>query len=164
MRRLSVALSTLLLAFTLAGCGLGNATTMTQSMGGVGNGSDTEIGSMKVEDITVVVGADGIGITATAINQSLTPDQLLSVKIDGVQSVLANNGIAAAAIDIKGHAAVRIGFIDGFSATQGSNPTVIAGQYTPVYFHFAEAGGVTVNALVVAKSDYYSDVITTPVA
>ncbi|MEY2634531.1 MAG: hypothetical protein RIS75_471, partial [Actinomycetota bacterium] len=89
MRLISRGIVVVALAATLSSCGLGTLQTQTAGMEPVGNGVDTAVGDLKVQDVTLVTnGAGVVSLVASIVNPTLDADAVIGVQINGVDALL----------------------------------------------------------------------------
>lgn len=148
----------LIAAISLSGCAIADAQPDTATMKPFGNGVDTAVGELLVQDTTVVIHDDGTAVlTVTAINQGDVADELLEVTVDGDVAAISPDSV----VDPDG-GVLRIGYnSDYFAEVVGSS--LVAGTHVDVSYRFKKAGTVTVNALVVEPLGEYALVTPQPV-
>jgi hypothetical protein len=151
---LTLALAAML---SLSGCAIADQIPDTASMKPFGNGADTRIGELLVQDNTVVLFEDGTAaLTSTVVSQSDVADSLISVSINNSAADLdATRLVPAGGI-------YRIGYNSEHFA-QTAVYGVEVGEYVPVTYSFQNAGDVTVNVLVVAPIGEYAMVTPRPI-
>ena len=132
----------------LAGCwqGFGANTTMQNSMNS-GNGTQEIVGSLRVENATIVRNEAGRASLVMAVfNQGDAPDTLAAVSVDGqpitaAPVVIEPGSFATFGYGAEGAPAEHFLLIDGF-------PTP-AGSYSTVSLAFATNGVTEFTSLVV---------------
>lgn len=146
------------LLLSLSGCAIADQIPDTASMKPFGNGADTAIGELLVQDSTIVLFEDGTAaLTSTVVSQSADSDSLISVTINNSAADLDATRL------IPAGGTYRIGYnSEHYAQTQIYGVEV--GQYVPVTYDFQNAGEVTVNVLVVAPVGEYAMVTPRPVA
>jgi hypothetical protein len=153
-RRAVAALAVCLVAvLPTAGCYQGfEGTVNTQEP--TGNGTDFVVGTLKVQDTTLVADT-ATGRTAsllmTIINEGDQPDALTGVTVGGTRATLRTAPLAVA----PGATAV----VGGTSPNQVlvTGLQVPAGSYADVTVEFRSAGSDTRRVLVVPAVGYYAD-------
>ena len=144
----------------LAGCwqGFGASTTMQNSMNS-GNGTQEIVGSLRVENATIVRNEAGRASLVMAVfNQGDAPDTLAAVSVDGqpiaaAPVVIEPGSFATFGYGAEGAPAEHFLLIDGF-------PTP-AGSYSTVSLAFATNGITEFTSLVVPDVGYYAGYVPT---
>ncbi|MEN9693339.1 MAG: hypothetical protein RLZZ330_983 [Actinomycetota bacterium] len=161
MRRISIILTSLLLAFSLSACGYG-AVPETATMGPAGNGADAVIGDLKVQEVLVINDGTNAVLTAVIVNTSDEPDTLLgaSSDYDLLNMVDTSTGVAVKTqgFEIAPKSTLTLSFTAPFSAVFNVADIPAVGEDVKVNFAFARNGFVKVRALVFANTDYYESV------
>lgn len=163
-RRLArnVALVATVVAVTplLAGCwqGLGASTTMQNSMNS-GNGTQTIVGSLRIENATVVRNEAGTASLVMAVfNQGDAPDTLAGVSVDG-------QPISVPPVVIEPGSYATFGY--GAEGAPIANAVIIeslttpAGAYSTVSLAFTTNGITEFTSLVVPDVGYYAGYVPT---
>jgi hypothetical protein len=153
--RVFAALAVSLLAvLPAAGCYQGfNGTVNSQDP--TGNGTDFEVGALRVQNTTLVADASGSGSAAlvmTIINDGAADDALVSASIESVGA-----GAAEGPIQVAAGSAVKVGGPGGDPAIAFVGLTQPAGTYADVTVTFRDAGSATVPIALVPGSGYYED-------
>ena len=144
----------------LAGCwqGFGASTTMQNSMNS-GNGTQEIVGSLRVENATIVRNEAGRASLVMAVfNQGDAPDTLAAVSVDGqpinaAPVVIEPGSFATFGYGAEGAPAENLLLIEGF-------PTP-AGSYSTVSLAFATNGVTEFTSLVVPDVGYYAGYVPT---
>lgn len=161
MRRISIIITSLLLAFSLSACGYGS-TPETAKMGPAGNGADAVIGTIKVQEVLVINDGTNAVLTAVIVNTSDQEETLLGASVDYHLLNLVDTSSGAAvkndAFLIAPKSSLTLSFAGPYGAifNQADIPTV--GEDVKVNFAFAENGFVDVRALVFANTEYYASI------
>ncbi len=159
MRKALTVFSALALSLTLSSCGLGNAVPQTIEMGGVGNGVDAAAGAIAIQDTTLVYDGSSLGLVASLVNRSLDADSLEGIGVNGELLVLAQNDVPLTmGATVPARNTLRFGHESEFSATLVGDFT--PGTYATVEYVLAAGGSVTKRVLIVEKTGFYSDVVT----
>lgn len=155
MRRLTILL---LSGILLTACGYGNALPPTATMSPFGNGKDTKVGDLLIQDITVVTNLDASfsGLSLSVINNTLAADRLIGAIIGDTELQLSNNEIAVLNLEVPARSTLRLGHSSTLKAL--GQPELSIGSYINVGLVFANAGIVETRALVVTNTGIYSDV------
>ena len=156
---LAAALVTLSTALT--GCYSGfHATTNMESVTNSSNGTQTQIGPIRIENATLVLGP-AVSKTATLlttfVNQGPS-DTLMYAEING-KPVYVTPG----ATELKAGAAVSFGS-NSQTWINSYDFTAPVSTYVPVVLQFKNAGIAAFSALVVPPLDYYEGVAPSPTA
>lgn len=153
--RVSAALAVSLLAILpAAGCYQGFDGTVN-SQDPTGNGTDFEVGDLRVQNTTLVADASGsgtAGLTMTIINDGEADDALVSASIESVGA-----GATEGPVQVAAGSAVKVGGPGGAPAIAFIGLTQPAGTYADVTFTFRDAGSTTVPIALVPGTDYYQD-------
>jgi copper(I)-binding protein len=161
MRRISIILTSLLLAFSLSACGYG-AVPETATMGPAGNGADAVIGDLKVQEVLVINDGTNAVLTAVIVNTSDESDTLLgaSSDYDLLNMVDTSTGVAVKTqgFEIAPKSTLTLSFTAPFGAVFNVADIPAVGEDVKVNFAFARNGFVKVRALVFANTDYYESV------
>ena len=155
MRRLTIFL---LSGVLLTACGYGNALPPTATMSPFGNGKDTKVGDLLVQDITVVTNLDTSFsvLSLSIINNTLDTDQLIGAIIGDTELEFTNDEIPVSNLDVPARATLRLGHASALKAL--GQPDLSIGSYINVGLVFAKAGIVETRAMVVTNTGMYSDV------
>lgn len=144
----------------LAGCwqGFGASTTMQNSMNS-GNGTQEIVGSLRVENATIVRNEAGRASLVMAVfNQGDAPDTLAAVSVDG-------QPVNAAPVAIEPGSFVTFGY--GAEGAPAENLLLIegfptpAGSYSTVSLAFTANGVTEFTSLVVPDVGYYAGYVPT---
>jgi len=143
----------------LSGCFSGQgATTTVQSGMNSGDGVMGQAGSMKVVNITIVVG-EGVGpaqLIGNVINLGTGPDTLNSIEVAGrpAPSLPPIGEIAPAQ-------SVSIGYQDSAIKVPVIGLQAPISTYVPVTFNFQNAGTLKVSVLTVPAVGFYAGITNT---
>lgn len=154
MRRLSLLLLSGLL---LTACGYGNALPPTATMSPFGNGKDTKVGDLLVQDITVVTNLDTSfsGLSLSVINNTLEEDQLIGAIIGDTELEFLSDDVAVTELVVKPKTTLRLGHASTLKAL--GQAEVEIGSFINIGLVFAKAGIVETRAMVVTNTGMYSD-------
>ena len=159
-RNLALVTTVVAVSPMLAGCwqGFGASTTMQNSMNS-GNGTQEIVGSLRVENATIVRNEAGRASLVMAVfNQGDAPDTLAAVSVDGqpvnaAPVVIEPGSFATFGYGAEGAPAENLLLIEGF-------PTP-AGSYSTVSLAFATNGITEFTSLVVPDVGYYAGYVPT---
>jgi hypothetical protein len=155
LRTLALAATILAVSPLLAGCwqGFGASTTMQSSMNS-GNGTQEIVGSLRIENATVVRNDAGRASLVVAVfNQGDAPDTLTSVAFDGQQLMTEPVTIEPGSFATFGYGAEGAPPQNFLVIDPISTP---AGSYTPVSMTFTTNGIAEFTSLVVPEVGYYA--------
>lgn len=156
MRRTGIALITLTLALSLTACGAGfNASTrhIKQVSDGVEGSISNDGNDIKVVNVLIVETTEGAGVLiGTVVNSLPAEDALLGVAINGVVATVTGKTslVYNEPITFEGEVANAKAVVPTLNAKAGSN--------VQVTMFFAQAGEITLTALVRSQSDRYAGV------
>lgn len=155
MRRISLLLLSGLL---LTACGYGNALPPTATMSPFGNGKDTKVGDLLVQDITVVTNLDTSfsGLSLSIINNTLEEDQLIGAIIGDTELEFLSDDVAVTELVVKPKTTLRLGHASTLKVL--GQPDVEIGSFINIGLVFAKAGIVETRAIVVTNTGMYSDI------
>lgn len=155
MRRLLLLLVSGLL---LTACGYGNALPPTATMSPFGNGKDTKVGELLVQDITVVTNLDTSfsGLSLSVINNTLDEDQLIGAVIGDTELELMSEDAVVSEFIVKPRTTLRLGHASNLKAL--GQPKLKIGSFINIGLVFAKAGIVETRAMVVTNTGMYSDI------
>jgi len=154
-RKIALVATVLVAAPLLAGCwqGLGATTTMQNSMNS-GNGTQEIVGSLRIENATVVRNEAGRAALVMAVfNQGDAADTLSGVSVDG-------QVLAAPPVTIEPGSFATFGY--GAEGAPAENVLLIeglatpAGSYSTVSLAFTTNGITEFTSLVVPDVGYYA--------
>ena len=161
MRQLTKIFLTISLVFSLSACGYGSEAE-TAKMGPVGNGIDTKIGEMRVQEILVINDGTNAVLTAVLINTGDEAETLVGASVDNrlVKFVDTASGVATEVGDvtISARSSVSLSFTAPLGAIVTNDTLPTAGSIVKVLFSFANNGFVKSEALVFANEDIYSTI------
>jgi len=165
VRRSTIALSILAIVAVpaLSGCWSGKAATTTmQATMNTGDGSQTQVGDIKIINATLVTGDPGADamLIGSIVNVGITPDAVLRIEVDGkpVTPVPAFGELDAGS-------SVSFGTTDSEIKIPVSGLTAAQSSYVPVTFSFENAGIVTLEVLTVPSVGIYAGIVPlTPTA
>jgi hypothetical protein len=155
VRTVALAATVVAISPLLAGCwqGFGASTTMQNSMNS-GNGTQEIVGSLRIENATIVRNDEGRASLVMAVfNQGDAPDTLASVTIDG-------QPIAAEPVTVEPGSYSTFGY--GAEGAPAENFLILdpiatpAGSYSTVSLTFTTNGVVEFTSLVVPDVGYYA--------
>jgi hypothetical protein len=154
-RRIALVATVVAVTPMLAGCwqGFGASTTMQNSMNS-GNGTQEIVGSLRIENATIVRNDTGRASLVMAVfNQGDAPDTLAGVTVDG-------QPLAGTAVTIEPGSYATFGY--GAEGAPAENFLLIeslatpAGAYSPVTLTFTTNGITEFTSLVVPDVGYYA--------
>jgi hypothetical protein len=125
-----------------------------------GNGVQVQVGDIRAENLTLVLGPEGTSsatLIARIVNGGPQPDALLSVLIGGIPAAITSDEVLL-------DPGASIGF--GFDADLWINAyqfDAAVSTYVPVALQFAEAGIVEADVLTVPPTGIYEGIVPTPV-
>ena len=147
------------LTATLSGCYSGfGATTTMQSQMNSGNGVQVKVGTLRVENATLVQapeGATGATLLMTVFNEGPVPDELTTVLVDGVAATPGDP------IALSPGGSVAFAF-NSETWRNACSLEAMAGSYVPVTLEFRDAGIVQTSLLVVPNAGYYEGIGPNP--
>ncbi len=155
VRRIALVATVVVAAPLLAGCwqGFSASTTMQNSMNS-GNGTQEILGSLRIENATIVRSDTGRASLVMAVfNQGDAPDTLTGVAVDG-------QPLAAPAVTIEPGSFATFGY--GAEGAPVENVLLIeglatpAGSYSTVSLAFTTNGVTDFTSLVVPDVGYYA--------
>lgn len=157
VRKVAVITLSVSLALSLSACGSGKdapTKTITQVTDGV-DGSITSYGNaIKVNSALLVAQADGSAVlVGTITNENPTEDTLLSVAVGEVNATLSQKTFPLKQnepIRFAGDSANASAVIPGLNAAPGNR--------VKIHFFFANAGELTLDAIVLERSGAYANV------
>jgi hypothetical protein len=144
----------------LTGCFNGpRATTSVQAGMNSGNGAQVQIGSIKIENATLVLGPEGsqsATLLTRLINVGTEADTLLGVTINGQPA-----DVTSGTPTLNPNASVPFGFAaDAWINTYALDVPV--STYVPVTMSFLNAGNTTFEVLTVPPLGYYEGIAPNP--
>ncbi len=156
MRKIVITFISATLAFSLASCGAG-ITASTRNITQVTDGAEAQIkqggNNIKVRNLLLVLTADGTGVlVGTIVNNGPSVDALLSIVVNGIIATYtgSNSLPQNTPIRFEGETANAKAVIPALG--------VLAGREVSVTMFFANAGELTLKALVREQSDIYAGV------
>lgn len=123
-----------------------------------GDGSMAQVGSMKVVNITIVVG-EGVGpaqLIGNIINVGTGSDTLDSIEVAG-KPAIARPPIG----EIQPSQSIAFGYQDSMIKVPVLGLRTAISTYVPVTFNFQNAGTLKVNVLTVPDVGYYAGITNT---
>jgi len=160
--RPALALATIAVALTatLSGCYSGfRANTYEQSLMNSGNGTQAQIGEIRIENATLVLGPDAAGtatLATTLVNQGDAPDSLIGLEIDN-KPVYVTPGAG----ELGAGAAVSFGY-NSSNWINSYEFTAPVSTYVPVKIQFRDAGIVLLSVLTVPPTGIYAGLAPEP--
>jgi hypothetical protein len=141
------------LVLTLTGCASG-PNAATRNIKKVTDGAEADSGMIKARDILIVAQPDGSGVlVGTIVNVGPTADQLTGITINGITATISTGSIA---LDLDKPAIFAGDSANASAAVVGLGKT--PGQRVNVGLTFANAAGVTLDAIVREKTGIYVNV------
>lgn len=152
------------LALVLAACGTGQ-NWVEEGLDAVGNGAHATVGSLQVQNVTLVQGPEGsksLALVASLLNQGTEPDSLIGATLG--TNPAADGAISGAPVAVlPGGVPARVGYnADHGVSWYGVDAAV--STYQPVTLKFEKSGTVTINALIVPSAGYYEGITPAPSA
>ncbi len=163
MKRTSIAALAVLLVVSapaLSGCFSGfEATTTTQSTMNSGNGVEAAVGSIDVENTTLVLGPEGSAsatLLTRVFNTGAEDDTLTFVQINGVPAYVTPGASAVPAGNSASFGADSEAWINTYELD------VPVSSYVPVELFFEKAGSIKLSVLTVPATGYYEGIAPNP--
>lgn len=148
------------LTATLSGCYSGfKANTNEQSLMNSGNGTQAQIGEIRIENATLVLGPDASGtatLATTLVNQGDAPDSLIGLEIDN-KAVYVTPGAG----ELGAGAAVSFGYNSSYWINSYEFTAPVS-TYVPVKIQFRDAGIVLLSVLTVPPTGIYAGLAPDP--
>lgn len=140
----------------VSGCATGfNAQTNKQ--GPSGNGRTADVDGIKIRNAVIIVDKDDQSratLIATVLNTAKETDLLKTVEVDPAITV------AMTEIELKKNDAISIGYNSEVAITFTTlGKSLAPGQFVDVKFIFANNNSIELSLLVMANTEYYSDVV-----
>ncbi len=159
VRRSTIALSLLAIAAApaLSGCFNGiEATTTMQATMNTGDGTQTQIGDIKILNATLVMGDPGADamLIGTIVNVGTTPDALNSIDVAGKPVTPG-----PAFVELTAGSSVAFGYVNAEIKVPVSGLTAAPSTYVPVNFKFQNAGDTSIQVLTVPAVGQYAGVV-----
>lgn len=157
-RRSSAAIVALVVAAApvLAGCWNGQQSSASvQSTMNTGNGTQVQVGSIRVENATVVKSLDSseAALTMTLVNVGSEDDVLVAVEVGGVPATVSP---ASTVLPRGGITGVSFGWNSDNTISFTTDAEI--STYVDVLLQFRVAGVTEFTSLVVPRAGYYADV------
>ena len=159
IRRSTIALSILAIAAVpaLSGCFSGiDATTSMQASMNTGDGTQTQLGDIKIINATLVTGDAGAEsmLIGTIVNVGISPDALNSIEVAGKPVTPA-----PAFGELTAGSSTPFGYVDAEIKVPVSGLDAAISSYVPVSFKFQNAGNTTIQVLTVPAVGLYSGIV-----
>lgn len=168
VRRIAAAALAIALIPTLAGCwqGFGASTTMQNSMNS-GNGTQLQVGSIKIENATLIRGDDNAAtLIMSLVNIGEADDVLTSVTIGDGPGVMWDGTAIITEVALASQTSVPFGYgQDGVGVQRWANAYMLElpeSGYVPVTLSFATAGTAEFTVLTVPPVGYYEGIVPNP--
>jgi hypothetical protein len=169
-RRLAKAGAALLVAATLVpgltGCFNGQrATTTVQATQDSSNGTQARIGSLRVENATLVTGpkdSKAATLIMSLFNDGREADTLVSVTIDGQPAIISGAAQSAGGVELAPGAALTFGYQSSDSWLNAYDIAEAPSAYVPVQMTFRRAGVLNYTALSVPAVGIYEGIAPNP--
>ena len=143
----------------LSGCFSGQgATTTVQSGMNSGNGAMAQVGTMKVVNITIVIG-EGVGpdqLIGNIVNLGTGPDTLDSIEVAG-KPVISRPPIS----EILPAQSIAFGYQDSTIRVPIRGLAAAISTFVPVTFNFQNAGTLKISVLTVPATGFYAGITNT---
>lgn len=161
-----IALALPAVALTLTGCFNGpNATTNYQATKNSGQGVSGQVGPIKINNATLVLGPDG-SKSATLImsvtNQGQEADELKEVRVNGTPAVLTDGSAQVAPVEVKAQGTLGFGYETAANWANSYDFEAPVSTWVPVTVAFAKAGTVELKVLTVGASGIYTGIAPAP--
>ena len=162
LRNSAVGITAVALVPILAGCWQGPAaTTNVQATQNSGNGTQAQVGNIKVENATVVRGDDGrASLIMSVFNVGAEPDALTGATVGGLPAtlpaspdvaVLVPGGARTFGYGAEGQPPANLLIVEGLQVEQSG--------YVPVTLTFERAGQLDISVLTVPPVGYYEGLL-----
>lgn len=160
--RPALALATIAVALTatLSGCYSGfRSNTNEQSLMNSGNGTQAQIGEIRIENATLVLGPEASGtatLAATIVNQGQAPDSIIGLEIDNKPAY-----VTPGAGELGAGAAVSFGYNSSYWINSYEFTAPVS-TYVPVKIQFQGAGIVQLSVLTVPPTGINAGIAPDP--
>lgn len=162
LRLVVVSIATLALVPSIAGCWQGTeATTTWQASQNSGNGVEATLGSLSVQNATLVKGDDGRASLILAVfNLGKDPDALTGATVGGITTtmptspegaIVAPGGVQSFGFPFEGQPVTNYLIVEGVEAEPSG--------YVPVTLTFERAGQLDISVLTVPPVGYYEGLL-----
>jgi hypothetical protein len=155
------ALTVPILALSLTGCFNGlEATTNVQATQPSGDGVSGEVGIMKINNATLVLGsADSKSATLimTVTNVGTAQDSLIGATIAGSDATPSTGEIA-----VIPQSSASFGYVGAAHSINAVDFDIAAGIYVPVTLIFKTSGTLTLSVMTVSADGIYSGITPSP--
>jgi copper(I)-binding protein len=163
-RSVVLAAASAALALALAACGTGQ-NWVEEGLDPAGNGVQATVGSLQVQNVTLVQGPEGsksVALVASLLNRGTEPDALIAATLGA--NPAADGTISGAPVALlPGDTPTRIGYnADHGVSWYGVEAPV--SSYQSVTLKFEKSGTVTVKALIGPATGYYEGIAPAPSA
>lgn len=149
-------------SLVLTGCFNGQgAMTNMQSADLTGNGVQAQVGNIRAENLTLVLGPEGSGsatLTTRIINADPEADRLVGVQIDGLPAYVTGDIVELLPDQSVGFGYESDLWINSYDFRAADS------TYVPVALQFERAGIAEVEVLVVPPLGYYEGIEPVPPA
>lgn len=158
-----------MLALSLSGCFAGqNATTNYQATMNSGQGTSGQVGDIKVNNATLVLGPAGsksVTLIMSISNQGQSEDALTKVDIGDSETTFTAGGTTPATeIAVAAQQTLPIGYTNATAWVNSYQFEQPVSTWVPVRLAFKNAGVVDMRVLVVEASGIYSGIAPMPAA
>jgi hypothetical protein len=148
-----LALSISAIAITLTGCGATGVDSPTRNIRQVTDGVEGQSGSIKARNVLLVAQPDGsASLVAFFVNESDQSDAIASIVVNGTETKInpaQNELIKDRPVIFGGDSATAKANVPGISATPGKR--------VDLTINLVAGAPMTLNALIVEKSDIYAN-------
>jgi len=124
-----------------------------------GNGTQEQLGQVRIENATLVMGPDGSGtatLIASIVNQAYEVDRLTGVVVNGKAAY-----VTPGSEELRHNELVSYGY-DGASWINSYGVDVTVSTYVPVQLQFEKAGIIDFTVLAVPPTGIYAGIAPTP--
>ena len=154
MRSRAAVLAVCLVAvLPVSGCYQGFDNTVN-SQSATGNGTDFEVGDLKVLDATLVADEAGTGIASLSV--TITNDGEVDESLQSVTAQLGGPGAVTGTLDVPSGTSLRLG-APGDPSIIFTGMQARAGQWETLTFTFSSSGSASRSVTVVAPTGYYAE-------
>lgn len=130
-----------------------------------GNGTQVQVGSIKIDNATLVSGPDGSTsgtLILSLFNVGNEPDTLVGVSINGKPAVISGAASVGSGVELAPGAALTFGYQDSTSWMNSYDLTEAESSYVPVEMQFQRAGIASFSVLTVPPVGYYEGIAPNP--
>lgn len=163
---LLAAATALALAPVLSGCFNGPAaTTSMQATMNSGDGTQATIGSIRIDNATLVSGPDGSAagtLIMSLFNDGNEPDVLVGASINGQPAVISGAALGDGGVELAPGAALNFGYQTSDSWLNAYDLEVAPSSYVAVELQFQRSGIAKLSVLTVPAVGFYEGIAPNP--